>query len=82
MACGVPVVATASPGTRDIVTSGVDGLLVDAHTPAAMADALLRVLGDDAYRQRLRLGAAASAEKFGLQTAVARYDAVLSELLA
>ena len=82
MACGVPVVATASPGTRDIVTNGVDGLLVDAHTPAAMADALLRVLGDDAYRQRLRLGAAASAEKFGLQTAVARYDAVLSELLA
>ena len=32
MACGVPVVATASPGTRDIVSHGVDGLLVEAHT--------------------------------------------------
>ncbi len=29
MACGVPVVATGSPGTREIVDDGVDGLLVE-----------------------------------------------------
>ncbi|MBY0493470.1 MAG: glycosyltransferase [Cyanobacteria bacterium] len=82
MACGVPVVATASPGTRDIITNGVDGLLADAHTPAAVADALIRVLGDSAYLRQLRAGARVSAEKFGLEKAVARYDAVLREALA
>jgi glycosyltransferase involved in cell wall biosynthesis len=35
MACGVPVVATTSPGTREIVNDGVDGLLVDVHEPGA-----------------------------------------------
>ena len=82
MACGVPVVATASPGTRDIVTNGVDGLLADAHTPSAVADALTRVLSDPAYQARLGAGAMISAEQFGLAKSVARYDAVLSEALA
>jgi glycosyltransferase involved in cell wall biosynthesis len=82
MASGVPVVATASPGTRDIITNGVDGLLVEAHTANAVADALYRVLSDRSYLSRLRGGAATSAEKFGLPTAVARYDAVLREAVA
>ena len=47
MACGVPVVATRSSGTSDIVRDGVDGLLVDRHEPAAVAAALERVLADE-----------------------------------
>jgi glycosyltransferase involved in cell wall biosynthesis len=82
MASGVPVVATASPGTRDIVTNGVDGSLVEAHTATAVADALFQVLSDRSLLDRLRAGAIRSAEKFGLPTAVARYDAVLSEVTA
>jgi glycosyltransferase involved in cell wall biosynthesis len=82
MACGVPVVATASPGTRDIIANGIDGVLADAHTPAAVAEALMRVLSDASYLSKLRAGAAVSAEKFGLHKAVARYDAVLREMLA
>lgn len=82
MACGVPVIATVSPGTADIVTDGVDGVLVGAHTPRAVADALSRVLGDPDHHVRLRAGASASAEKFGLPQAVARYDRVISEAIA
>ena len=82
MACGVAVVATTSPGTRDIITDGVDGVLVDAHTANAVADTLSRVLGDPSYLRRLRDGAALSAEKFGLRTAVARYETVLHEAIA
>ena len=70
--------ATASPGTRDIVTDGIDGLLVEAHTAGAVAERLQRVLGDPSSLAGLRAGAAQSAEKFGLRTAVARYDAVMS----
>ncbi|PYQ90485.1 MAG: glycosyl transferase, partial [Acidobacteria bacterium] len=47
MACGVPVVATTSAGTREIVTVGIDGLLVDRHQPEAVAAALERVLVDE-----------------------------------
>ncbi len=83
MACGVPVVATSSPGTREIVTDGVDGLLVDRHEPAALAAALARVLEEpglrarmagEARRQRRQIRAAASSRR--------RYDSVFREVLA
>jgi len=82
MACGVPVVATASPGTREIVTDTVDGVLVEPHTPAAMAAALERVLTEDLLRNRLAAGARDSAKRFALTLVARRYDAVLMEALA
>src|SRR5258707_6683666 len=53
MACGVPVVATRSAGTSEIVRDGVDGVLVDRHEPSAVADALERVLLDAPFAERL-----------------------------
>jgi glycosyltransferase involved in cell wall biosynthesis len=82
MACGVPVVATSSPGTREIVTAGADGLLVDAHEPEAMAAAMARVLTDEALRRRLAAGAWKSASRFALPTIAASYDGVLHRVLA
>jgi len=82
MACGVPVVATSSPGTREIVTAGADGLLVDSHEPDAMAAALARVLTDEALRRRLAAGARSSASRFALPTIAAAYDGVLHRVLA
>ena len=82
MACGVPVVATASPGTRDIVEHGVDGLLVDAHEPTAVADALARIVGDAAVRARMSAAARMHAGRFALSRVAATYDTVLREVLA
>ena len=81
MACGVPVVATASPGTRDIVSHDVDGVLVQTHDAESVAAALRRVL-EPATRARLADGARRSAARFGLPIAIQRYDAVLREVLA
>src|SRR4029077_15304251 len=53
MAGGVRVVATASPGTCDIVSDGIDGLLVQQHQPAELAAALERLLTDRALRARM-----------------------------
>ena len=82
MACGIPVVATTSPGTREIVVDGVNGLLVDDHTPEAVAAALERVLGDDALRQRLAAGARSRARQFALPALAAAYDRAFEEVFA
>ena len=82
MACGVPVVATRSPGTNDIVRDGVDGLLVDRHEPEAVAAALARVLGDEAFRQRLAAAARIGAARFALPVVIREYEAVFRELAA
>ncbi|MBP1806384.1 exopolysaccharide biosynthesis GT4 family glycosyltransferase EpsE [Rubellimicrobium aerolatum] len=40
MACGLPVVAAATGGVRELVTHGVDGILVPPRDPGALAGAL------------------------------------------
>ena len=82
MALAVPVVATASAGTRDIVDHGVDGLLVDSHTPEAVTAALRRVLENRDLRASLSSQAAASAEQFSAPRVIARYDRVLKQVAA
>ena len=82
MACGVPVVATSSPGTREIVRSGVDGLLVDVHEPAALAGALERLLRDEALRRRMSEEARRRAVAFAVPAIAAAYGQMFAEAVA
>jgi glycosyltransferase involved in cell wall biosynthesis len=52
-AVGRPLVATDTPGCRDIVQDGRNGLLVPAHDPARLADALERLIADAPLRERM-----------------------------
>jgi glycosyltransferase involved in cell wall biosynthesis len=54
MALGLPTVATDVAGTRDVVVSGVTGLLVAPGDSAAVAKALLTLVGDE--KQRAAMG--------------------------
>ncbi|MBV2218488.1 MAG: glycosyltransferase family 4 protein [Diaphorobacter sp.] len=65
-ACGLPLVTTDVPGCREVVSDGVDGLLVPPKDAAALARAIARLDADPALRARL--GAAARAK------ALARFD--------
>jgi glycosyltransferase involved in cell wall biosynthesis len=72
-ALATPVVATDAPGLRDAVRPGETGLLVrdgpaDAFA-SGLADALGRVLGDDALAERLSQGALAWSRRFGWDAA-------------
>jgi glycosyltransferase involved in cell wall biosynthesis len=53
MACQVPVVSTSVSGIPEIIDDGVDGLLVPPREPAALADAIQRVLEDPGLARSL-----------------------------
>jgi glycosyltransferase involved in cell wall biosynthesis len=52
-ACGLPIVTTDTPGCRDVVTDGVNGLLVPVRDAQAVADALETLLLDPELRKRM-----------------------------
>jgi glycosyltransferase involved in cell wall biosynthesis len=57
-ACRVPVVATSVGGIPELVRADVDGVLVPARDPRAMADAILRIARDPELGRRLADSAA------------------------
>src|SRR4051794_6183192 len=71
-ATGTPVVAAAVGGLTTVVRDGRSGLLVDGHDPVAWADALRRVVEDDALRVRLEAGALEQARRFSWERTAAR----------
>ncbi|MFL5965069.1 MAG: glycosyltransferase family 4 protein [Gaiellaceae bacterium] len=77
---GRPVVGARAGGIPDIVEDDVNGVLVPAGDPDALADALVTVLTDGALQRRLADGARASAERW-LQTPE-EYAARIRELVA
>jgi len=56
MAIGLPCAAMDAPGSRDVITNEVDGLLT-APNPEALAAAMLRMAQDRALGQRLAVQA-------------------------
>ncbi|WP_231496146.1 D-inositol-3-phosphate glycosyltransferase [Nocardioides sp. URHA0032] len=71
-ATGTPVVAAAVGGLTTVVRDGRSGLLVDGHDPVAWADALRRVVEDDALRVRLEAGALEQARRFSWERTAER----------
>ncbi|HEX5839486.1 MAG TPA: glycosyltransferase family 4 protein [Anaerolineales bacterium] len=52
-ACGLPIVTTDTPGCRDVVTHGVNGLLVPVKDAQAIADSLEVLLADPDLRKKM-----------------------------
>jgi glycosyltransferase involved in cell wall biosynthesis len=67
LACGVPVIASAVGGLKEIVADGQCGLLVPPGDPGALARALRLLLTNEASRRRLAAGALLRAQQFSLQ---------------
>jgi D-inositol-3-phosphate glycosyltransferase len=65
MACGVPVLATAVGGLAETVVDGVTGVHVPPRDPAAIAEALDRLLSRPDERLRMGRAAARRARRYG-----------------
>ncbi len=82
MAAGLPVVATNVGGNPEIVQDGETGLLVPPRDPAAMADAIIRVL--EAPEMAKRFGVAGRErvmKHFSLETVIRRTSELYMMLL-
>lgn len=83
MAAGVPVIATASEGAREIIDADDSGCLVPIGDVAALAKAIPDLLGDANERKRLARNARAVVNaKFTLQQMVDRTELLFREVIA
>lgn len=83
MAAGCAVLAMDAGGPREVITHGVDGLLVPPGDPLALGAAISAVCADDALRARLAAAARRTARTRSSVEACAReltavYDLVLA----
>lgn len=80
MGAGVPVVATAVGGVRDIVITEANGLLVPPGDHDRMALDICRLLVDGDLAERLVAAGKATARRFRVEPMVGRYFDLYDEL--
>ncbi len=82
MASGVPVVATRTPGAREIIDADKTGLLAPIGDAEALADAICELLDDPTKRERLKANAQRMvSERFTLDRMITKTEHVYQELL-
>jgi glycosyltransferase involved in cell wall biosynthesis len=81
MACGVPVISTRCPyGPDEVITDGINGILVPVGDKDVMADAIIRLLKDKKLREQLIMGGTKRAEDFRIEKMVAEYEMMINSL--
>jgi glycosyltransferase involved in cell wall biosynthesis len=81
MAVGLPVVATAVGGTPKAVTDGIEGRLVPAGRPEALATAIGELAREPEQRAALGAAAARRARDFDIERAARHLESLYAEIL-
>ncbi len=81
MAAGCPVIASDIPVVDEVVRNEENGLLVPRDDPRACADAILRVMRDDALRARLTRNGLETLKRFDEDALTARIENVYARIL-
>jgi glycosyltransferase involved in cell wall biosynthesis len=83
MVAGLPVVCTDTGGNPELIREGVNGFLVPRNDPGAVAERLLRLLGDRGLAARMGAESRRMAEhSFSVQAMVAQTSAFYRELVS
>ena len=83
-ACGLPIVATDVPGTREAIDDGRTGRLAAAGNPDSLAAAMTATMRDS-HELRRAMGSMARErviEEFGLEAVLDRWERLYGELVA
>src|SRR5690349_10882829 len=81
-AAGTPVVASDIAGYRDVVRDGVDGVLVPAADPSALAEALLDLWEEPERRAEMARAAAEDVKRFAWARVAAEVMQAYKEAIA
>jgi glycosyltransferase involved in cell wall biosynthesis len=82
MACGLPVIATDCPsGPRELISDGIDGLLVPVDDIDALARAIKKLASDESLRRGLGESAKNVSERFSVDRIMKEWDELLREVI-
>ena len=82
MACGLPVIVSSQAGVSELITNGVDGLVLeDPRDSEDLASKIADIYGDTALRQRLSENAVKTAGQYTWDNNAEQLRAVMEEIL-
>lgn len=82
-ACGRPIVTTDTPGCREVVLQGENGLLVPARDSLALADALQALIENQSLRRKMGIkGRELAVSEFSVEKVISQTLALYQELAA
>jgi glycosyltransferase involved in cell wall biosynthesis len=83
MACGCPTIYSRRTSGAELIRHDENGLLIDPADPAAIADAIVRVLGDAALAERLGAAGRRDVEtRFAVDVLLSRNEAFYRDCIA
>lgn len=83
MSCGVPVISfDCKCGPKDIIQPGINGLLVPNGDIQALADAMMKVMEDEAYRKMLSLNARKVVDTYSEQAVMSQWILLFTSITA
>ena len=83
MTCGLPVVSfDYKCGPKDIIQPGINGLLVPNGDIQALADAMMKVMEDEAYRKMLSLNARKVVDTYSEQAVMSQWVRLFTSITA
>ncbi len=77
MSCGIPVVSTDCTGPSEIISSGVNGILVPCQNTTALVAALETILTDKEYSTKIALQGRNYSERFDITHIIKQYECLL-----
>ncbi len=82
MACGLPVIVSSANGTSEIISHGVNGLILENPRDAASLSRMIRQLYEDkSFRERLGTNAAQTAREYTWDRSARELSRLLEETL-
>lgn len=81
MAVGLPVVSTNCPsGPAEIIRSGHNGILIPVGDSEAIAEAVLQLFDDDAFRLKIGKNAKDISKQFSIEKIIGEWDVVFKNI--